>query len=325
MAVHYSDCLVAVGARFDDRVTGKIEEFAPRAVVVQIDVDPSTISKNVSVDIPIVGDARSVLLQLLEEWSAGGAAALGPPPGPWLDRIAVWRRDQPLRYEQSADVIKPQYVMDELSRLLPDDAVVVTGVGQHQMWAAQHVGRARPRRFCTSGGLGAMGYGLPAAIGAKAAFPDKLVVNIDGDGSVLLSSQEMATLAEAKLSVKTILVNNSAHGMVRQWQKLLYDRRYSAVDLSVAPDFVKLAEAYGCSGARVRDPRELTRALEHALGAPGPFLLDVVVDQEECVFPMVRAGDANKDMLLAPPSSNVPSNGPGLPAAGREPHVDEPR
>jgi acetolactate synthase I/II/III large subunit len=309
-AVYHSDCLVAVGARFDDRVTGRVEDFAPRAHIVQIDIDPTSISKNLVADTPIVGDARCVLTKLLLEIDETPRAVREP----WLARIAQWRSEHPLRYEWSEGVIKPQYLIQEISRLLPTEAVVVTGVGQHQMWAAQHVGLDRPRCWCTSGGLGAMGYGLPAAIGAQTARPDALVVNIDGDGSFVITSQELATVVEAKLPVKIVIVNNSAHGMVRQWQKLLYGGRYNAVDLSVAPDFSKLAEAYGCAGIRVTKPHEVGPTLERAFAGAGPVVIDVVVDREECVFPMVRAGDANKDMLLEPP------NGPARVTHGSEPH-----
>src|SRR3990170_6431060 len=229
MAVHHSDCLIAVGARFDDRVTGKIEHFAPNAEVIHIDIDPSSISKNVKVHIPIVGDARRVLAKLLTEAAEAQGGELGEPQRAareqWLRQIAEWRAKHPLRYEWDDQLIKPQSVMEEISNLSRGEAIVVTGVGQHQMWAAQYVKFKHPRHWCTSGGLGTMGYGLPTALGAQAAFPDKLVVNIDGDGSFVMNSQEMATLVESRLPVKTVIINNGVHGMVRQWQEIIYGGR----------------------------------------------------------------------------------------------------
>jgi acetolactate synthase I/II/III large subunit len=297
MAVHESDCLIAVGARFDDRVTGEIDRFCPNAEIVQIDIDPSSISKNLKADIPIVGDARRVLTKLL-------AALKDPAPGhreEWLVEIARWRAEHPLSYERDDNIIKPQYVIQEVSRLSGPDAIVVTGVGQHQMWAAQYLAFQGPRRWCTSGGLGAMGYGLPAALGAQAAAPDRLVINVDGDGSFVMSSIELATAVASKLPVKTILLNNGVHGMVRQWQEIVYGERYCAVDLTGSPDFVKLAEAYGCTGMRATRPSELAAVLEQAFATPGPVVVDVVVDEKECVFPFVLPGQANTEMLLAKP------------------------
>ena len=306
MAVHNSDCLIAVGARFDDRVTGKIEHFAPNAEVIHIDIDPSSISKNVKVHIPIVGDARRVLAKLLTEAAEAQGGELGEPQRAareqWLRQIAEWRAKHPLRYEWDDQLIKPQSVMEEVSNLSRGEAIVVTGVGQHQMWAAQYVKFKHPRHWCTSGGLGTMGYGLPAALGAQVAFPGKLVVNIDGDGSFLMNSQELATIVEHQLPVKTVIINNGVHGMVRQWQEIIYGGRFCAIDLSASPDYVKLAEAYGCVGIRATKPSEIVPALEKALATPGPVVVDMVVDREECVFPMVPAGGANKDMILTHPT-----------------------
>ena len=309
MAVHHSDCLVAIGARFDDRVTGRVDAFAPNAEIIHIDVDPSSISKNIKVDVPIVGDCKSVLAKLLEavreELKQDVPAAVRDGRRQWAEQVAQWKRDFPFRYDWDDDVIKPQYVMQEISNLTNGEAYIVTGVGQHQMWAAQYYRFTHPRRWCTSGGLGTMGYGLPTAMGVQAAHPGKLVINIDGDGSFQMNSQEMATCFTENLPVKTVIINNSGHGMVRQWQRIIYKERYSSVDLPGIPDWVKLAEAYGCVGLRVTKPSEVVSAIEKMLSTPAPVILDVCVDKDECVFPMVPAGGANTDMILALPSREV--------------------
>jgi acetolactate synthase-1/2/3 large subunit len=297
--------LVAVGARFDDRVTGKVEAFSPNSQIIHIDIDPSSISKNLKVDVPIVGDCRRVLRALLEAVREEMDGAPAEPRQAWHATLADWRAAYPLRYEWSDEVIKPQYVVEELSRLTGGEAWMVTGVGQHQMWAAQYYKFKHPRRWCTSGGLGTMGYGLPTAMGVQAGNPGKLVVNIDGDGSFAMNSQELATCFTEGLPVKTIIINNSGHGMVRQWQRIIYKERYCAIDLPGIPDWVKLAEAYGCVGLRVTKPSEVGPALEQMLATPAPVVLDVCVDKDECVFPMVPAGGANTDMILAPPSREV--------------------
>jgi acetolactate synthase-1/2/3 large subunit len=305
MAVHHSDVLVAIGARFDDRVTGKVEAFAPHAEIIHIDIDPSSISKNIQVHVPIVGDCRRVLRALVEATreELGQDLPAGVKDGrrEWAGRIAEWREKFPLSYEWSDDVIKPQYVIQELSNLTHGEAYMVTGVGQHQMWAAQYYRFKHPRHWCTSGGLGTMGYGLPTAMGVQAAHPGKLVINVDGDGSFQMNSQELATCFTEHLPVKTVIINNSGHGMVRQWQRIIYKERYFATDLPGVPDWVKLAEAYGCVGLRVSKPSEVVPALEKMLSTPAPVILDVCVDKDECVFPMVPAGGANTDMILALP------------------------
>jgi acetolactate synthase-1/2/3 large subunit len=306
MAVHHSDVLIAVGARFDDRVTGRVDAFAPRATVVHVDIDPSSISKNIKVDVPIVGDCRRVLRALIkavrEELKEGLPPAVREARRAWLGRIEEWKRLHPLRYEPSDDIIKPQQVIQAVSELTRGEAMIVTGVGQHQMWAAQYYKFKYPRHWFTSGGLGTMGYGLPAAMGVAAAFPNRLVVNIDGDGSFVMNSQELATCSDENLAVKTIIINNGGHGMVRQWQGIIYKERYCAIDFKGSPDFVKLAEAYGCAGIRATRPAELLPALEKAFATPGPVVVDVWVDRWEFVFPMVPAGGANTDMILEPPT-----------------------
>jgi acetolactate synthase-1/2/3 large subunit len=309
MAVYNSDCLVAIGARFDDRVTGKIEFFAPQAEIIHIDIDPSSISKNMKVHIPIVGDARRVLVRLkeaLDEEHAGGApAGLRETRDQWLKQVNQWQAKHPFRYDWDDELVKPQYVVEEVSNLTRGDAVIVTGVGQHQMWAAQHYRFKHPRHWLTSGGLGTMGYGLPAAMGAQVARPDRLVVLIDGDGSFVMNSQELATVVENQMPIKSVIINNGGHGMVRQWQDVIYGGRFCSIDLSASPDFVKLAEAYGAVGIRASKPHEVVPALEKAFATPGPVVVDVVVDKDEYCFPMVPAGGANKDMILEKPNKDV--------------------
>ncbi|HEY7365064.1 MAG TPA: biosynthetic-type acetolactate synthase large subunit [Methylomirabilota bacterium] len=309
MAVHDSDVLIAVGARFDDRVTGRVEDFAPRAEIIHIDIDPSSISKNIKVNVPIVGDCRRVLRALLdavrEELAGEPVSVAVQARKQWLAQIAEWRKSHPLHFDWDDNTIKPQYVMQEVSNLTRGEAYIITGVGQHQMWAAQYYKFKHPRRWCTSGGLGTMGYGLPTAMGVAAAHPDDLVVNIDGDGSFVMNSQELATCYDHNLPVKTIIINNGGHGMVRQWQEIIYKGRFVAIDLDRSPDFVKLAEAYGCVGIRASKPAEVVPALEKAFATPGPVVVDVLVDKWEYVFPMVPAGGANKDMILERPSRAV--------------------
>ncbi|MFQ5829142.1 MAG: biosynthetic-type acetolactate synthase large subunit [Candidatus Methylomirabilia bacterium] len=309
MAVYNSDCLIAVGARFDDRVTGKIEAFAPQAQIIHIDIDPSSISKNIQVHIPIVGDARRVLAKLVhtlkDEIREDLPTLAREARKHWHAQIAEWKARHPLRYDRDDEMIKPQHVIQEISNLTQGEALIVTGVGQHQMWTAQYYKFKHPRHWCTSGGLGTMGYGLPTAVGVQAGNPDKVVVNIDGDGSFLMNSQELATCCHWHLPVKTVIINNGYHGMVRQWQEIIYKERYCAIDISASPDFVKLAEAYGCVGIRASKPSEVVSALEKALATPGPVVVDMAVDRYENVFPMVPAGGANKDMILERPGSAV--------------------
>jgi len=299
MAIMNTDCLIAVGARFDDRVTGKIDEFAPYAGIVHIDIDPTSISKNVKVDIPIVGDVKTVLKDLikclpksLKDYRKGLEG--------WHNEVKGWQANHKLSYKQEfKGKIKPQYVIEKLYELTKGDAIITTEVGQNQMWAAQFFKFDKARTFLTSGGLGTMGFGFPAAIGAQFAFPDKTVVGIAGDGSLQMNIQELATAVQYKLPVKVVILNNMVLGMVRQWQELFYQKRYSHTCISVAPDFVKLAEAYGAVGLRATKPEDVEKVLKQGLGVKDkPVLMDFRVDQFECVYPMVPTGQPLNKMLL---------------------------
>jgi acetolactate synthase-1/2/3 large subunit len=303
MAIHYSDLVIAVGARFDDRVTGKVSEFCPHAKVIHIDIDPTSIRKNVNVDIPIVGDCKIVLRELIQALRATVNGEQKELRKPWWDQINDWKRAHPLAYEQDPNgAIKPQHVIRRLYELTKDrDPIVSTDVGQHQMWTAQYFKLAQPNRWLTSGGLGTMGFGFPAAMGAQAAFPDKLVLCVAGDGSVQMNTQELATAVVNKLPVKVIVINNGYHGMVRQWQDLFYEGRYASSYLDVYPDFVKLAEAYGAVGLRATKVSELDGAINEAISINKPVFLDVPVDQYENCYPMIPAGGCNHEMILADP------------------------
>ncbi len=301
MAVTNSDLLIAVGARFDDRVTGKIASFAPHAKIIHIDIDPTSIKKNVRVDLPIVGDLKDVLQKLsvtLGERPEELAAMVDGSAG-WRTEIADWKSRHPMGYQASDTIIKPQYVIEQLRELTADDAIITTEVGQHQMWTAQFFSFSQPRTFLTSGGLGTMGYGLPAAVGAQAAFPERQVIDISGDGSFQMNSQELATLVQYKLPVKIAILNNNYLGMVRQWQEMFFDRRYSETTMELPIDFVKLAEAYGATGLRATRPEEVGEVIRKALATPGPVLMEFKVDREENVMPMVPAGAAINEMVLA--------------------------
>jgi acetolactate synthase-1/2/3 large subunit len=298
-AVAESDLLIAVGVRFDDRVTGKLATFAPRARVLHIDIDPANVGKNVAPELTIVADAKDALAALNQEITSRGETVEASRAA-WWEQVRGWQREQPLRYEGAAETIKPQAVLRELSRLTDGKALIVTDVGQHQMWAAQFYPYQRARQWITSGGLGTMGFGLPAAMGAKLALPDKTVIAIVGDGGFQMTNQELATAAQYGIAFKVLIMNNGYLGMVRQWQEMFYERAYSEVDLSVAPDFVKLAEAYGVAGFRAKHPAELRERLIEWLAAPGVAVLDVVVAKEENVFPIVPpGGDANRMLVQA--------------------------
>ncbi|MBI1821411.1 MAG: biosynthetic-type acetolactate synthase large subunit [Nitrospirae bacterium] len=302
-AVHDCDLLIAVGARFDDRVTGKVSEFAPNCEVIHIDIDPTSIRKNFKVDVPIVGDVKSVLKELNEviKNSFIGNEDLKALRKPWMAQIGQWKKERPLQYHQEADVIKPQFVIEKLYELTKGNAIVTTDVGQHQMWAAQFYKFNQSRTFLNSGGLGTMGYGFPAALGAQAAFPEKLVINISGDGSIQMNIQELATAVVENLPVKVAILNNRYLGMVRQWQQLFYENRYSSSYLDQSPDFVKLAEAYGAVGLRASRPDEVEGVILKALKVKGPVVMDFVVDSNENVYPMVPAGGSNYAMVFEDP------------------------
>lgn len=299
MAMNNADLIVCVGARFDDRVTGKLSAFAPNARVVHIDLDPTSIRKNVKVDVPVVGDCRLALEGLNEicdtkfgneSWSVKHAG--------WIETITNWKEEQPLSWQKGGKFLKPQHVVRVLHEITKGDAIITTEVGQNQMWAAQFYDFDKPRTLITSGGLGTMGYGLPAAMGAQVAFPNKLVIDIAGDGSIQMNIQEMASVVQHKLPVKVVILNNTYLGMVRQWQELFYKHNYSHTSMTGQPDFVKLAEAYGAEGYRISTEAELESTLRKALASPNPAIVDVVVEPEEDVYPMVPAGAALDEMLL---------------------------
>lgn len=301
MAVAKCDLLIAVGARFDDRVTGKIDAFAPHAKIIHIDIDPSSISKNVHVDIPIVADCQHALIGMntwfdrLEDFDSKVAEEKLVP---WHEQIKDWKNKHPLGYVKETDVIKPQFVVQKLHELTKGDAIITTEVGQNQMWAAQFYLFNKPRAFMTSGGLGVMGYGFPAAIGAQMAAPDRTVIDIAGDGSIQMNIQELATARQYKCPVKIAILNNNYLGMVRQWQELFYDKKYAHTGLEVAPDFVALAKAYGAHGLRATKPSEVEPVIKEALATDNVVIMDFVIAREEGVYPMVPAGKATTEMLL---------------------------
>ncbi|MFB3145856.1 MAG: biosynthetic-type acetolactate synthase large subunit, partial [Nitrospirales bacterium] len=297
MAMHYSDLVIAVGARFDDRVTGKVTEFCPNAKVIHIDIDPTSIRKNIHVDIPIVGDCKCVVRELINVLRATVNGDQKEMRKPWWDQLNEWKTAHPLSYEQDPDkLIKPQYLIDRLYQLTKDrDPVVSTDVGQHQMWAAQFYQLSNPNTWLTSGGLGTMGFGFPAALGAQAAFRNRLVLCIAGDGSIQMNTQELATAVVAKLPVKVFIINNRFHGMVRQWQDLFYEGRYASSYLDETPDFVKLAEAYGAAGLRIKTPNEVDDGIREAISIDKPVFIDVPVCQFENCYPMIPAGGCNHE------------------------------
>ncbi len=301
MAMHECDVLFAVGARFDDRVTGKIAEFCPTAKIVHIDVDPASISKTVRVDVPIVGDVASVLEDMLEMLKAGDRRPDEAALSQWWDRIARWRGINCLAYDRSDKVIKPQYVVEQLWDLTKGDAFITSDVGQHQMWAAQYYKFDKPRRWINSGGLGTMGFGMPAAIGVKLAFPEADVACITGEASIQMCIQELATALQYRTPIKIVNLNNGYMGMVRQWQEFTYESRYSHSYLETLPDFVKLAESYGHVGLRIEKPQDVRPALEEAFRLKDrTVFLDFLTDPTENVYPMIEAGKAHHDMRLAP-------------------------
>lgn len=297
MAVTNCDLLIAIGARFDDRVTGDINKFAPHARIIHIDIDPTSISKNVRVDIPIVGDLKVILQKLHLLIDDAKKINWKTRRKSWFEQIEKWKSRHSLDYKQK-NAIKPQYVVEKLYELTKGKAIVSTEVGQNQMWAAQYYSFDQPRKFLTSGGLGTMGYGFPAAIGAQVAFPKETVIDIAGDGSIQMNIQELATAVHYQLPVKIAILNNRYLGMVRQWQELFYEKNYSATPLDTSPDFVKLAEAYGAMGLRATKPSEVVPVIQQALSSKKTVIMDFVVEQEEGVYPMVPAGAAIDEMIL---------------------------
>ena len=300
MAMTHSDLIIAIGARFDDRVTGKIATFAPHAKIVHIDVDPTSIKKNVRVDLPIVGDVKDVLAAMIKLLEKKGAelnsytAALSD----WHENISGWKINHPISYKQSSTIIKPQFVIQKLRELSDDDAIISTDVGQHQMWTAQFFGFIRPRTLLSSGGLGTMGFGLPAAMGAQAAFPDRQVIAICGDGGIQMNIQEMATLVQNRLPVKIVILNNGFLGMVRQWQEMFFEKRYSQTCLELPIDYIKLAEAYGAKGFLAVKPEDVERVIRQGFDEKGPVIMEFKVAREEKVLPMVPSGASLNEMFL---------------------------
>ena len=297
MSTGACDLIVSIGVRFDDRVTGKTDAFASQAKIVHIDIDPTSIRKNIPVTIPIVGDCKVSLRLLNELIDEAGLEDIAAKRKKWLAQIEDWKSTNPLAYKQE-DTIKPQFVVEKLYELTKGEAIITTEVGQNQMWAAQYYHFNQPNHFITSGGLGTMGFGLPAAIGAQMACPDKLVIDIAGDGSIQMNIQEMATAVQCCLPVKVAILNNAYLGMVRQWQELFYGKRYVCTDMDCAPDFVKLAEAFGAVGLRASKPQEVEAVIKEALSVPQPVIMDFRVDREESVYPMVPAGAPITEMLL---------------------------
>ena len=299
MAISHADVIFAVGVRFDDRVTGKISTFAPKAKIVHVNIDPTSISKNVEVDVPIVGDCKNALQQMIQLAEKEPIQGLADVRAPWLDLIAQWEKEHPLSYCDEKDVIKPQYVIEKIYEISGGDAIITTEVGQHQMWTAQFFKFDRPRTLLTSGGLGTMGYGFPAAIGAQVAFPDRLVIDIAGDGSIQMNIQELCTAVCNNIPVKVAIINNTYLGLPRQWQELFYEKDYTGSCLEGSPDFVKLAEAYGAVGLRAVRPEEVEPVLRKAFSIKSPVFMDFQVVPEENVYPIVPPGKCITEMLLA--------------------------
>ncbi|OQC47055.1 MAG: Acetolactate synthase isozyme 3 large subunit [Deltaproteobacteria bacterium ADurb.Bin026] len=299
MAITESDLIIAIGSRFDDRATGKVDEFAPRAKIVHIDIDPTSISKNIKVDIPVVGDSKNVLKKMLEmlDDNKEDFENFQQNITDWVQTVNHWKNNYPLTYTKNG-TLKPQYVIERIYELTKGNAIISTEVGQNQMWAAQFFKFLKPRTILTSGGLGTMGYGFPASIGAQVAFPKSLVIDIAGDGSIQMNIQELATAVQYNLPVKIVILNNRFLGMVRQWQELFYEKRYTWTHMNHAPDFVKLAEAYGAAGYRITEEKDVDDVLHEAFNNNKTTIVDVHVNPEECVYPMVPAGAPLKDMLL---------------------------
>ncbi len=299
MAMHDCDVMICIGARFDDRITGRLNAFSPNSKKIHVDIDPSSINKNVRVDIGIVGDCGHVLKDMLTEWKALKPAPDRKAIAPWWEEVSAWKAKDCLAYRGSKTTIKPQYAIERLYELTKDmDPYITTEVGQHQMWAAQYFRFESPNRWMTSGGLGTMGYGLPAAIGTQMAHRDSLVIDIAGEASILMNMQEMSTAVQYRLPVKIFILNNEYMGMVRQWQELLHGSRYAESYSQSLPDFVKLAEAYGGKGIRCSDPAKLDDAIREMIAYPGPVIFDCLVEKMENCFPMIPSGKAHNEMIM---------------------------
>ena len=303
-AMHDCDLMINIGARFDDRITGKIDEFSPKSKKVHIDIDPSSINKNIKVDLPIVGDVAKVIgstIKTIKKVKPNFAKSNKQKISKWWEKIQKWRSINSFDFVNSAELIKPQYAVQRLYELTKNkETYITTEVGQHQMWAAQHYKFDKPNHWMTSGGLGTMGYGLPAAVGVQVAHPNKLVIDIAGEASVLMTMQEMSTAVQHSLPIKIFILNNEYMGMVRQWQELLHDKNYSESYTAALPDFVKLAEAYGCVGIRATKPDELDDKIIEMINTERPVIFDCVVDKEENCFPMIPSGKPHNQMLLGP-------------------------
>ncbi|MDD4951169.1 MAG: biosynthetic-type acetolactate synthase large subunit [Desulfovibrionaceae bacterium] len=299
MAVNNADLVLAIGARFDDRVTGKVSTFAPKASIVHVDIDPTSIQKNVQVNVPLVADCKEALAALNRELEPSiGQMDWDGAHKDWLAQVRTWAKEHPLTYKNDGKTIPPQFVVEKIYEITKGNAVITTEVGQNQMWAAQFFKVKKPNMFLSSGGLGTMGYGFPAAIGAQMGLPEALVIDIAGDGSIQMNIQEMATAVGCNLPVKVVILNNGYLGMVRQWQELFYKRRYCETCMDAQPDFVKLAEAYGAAGFRVTEQKDVEPVLKEAFALPRPVIVDVHVNREENVYPMVPAGASLTEMLL---------------------------
>jgi acetolactate synthase-1/2/3 large subunit len=301
LAMHGCDVMINIGARFDDRVTGRLDAFSPDSKKIHVDIDPSSINKNVRADVPIIGDVATVLEEMIEIWDERDARPDAEALAAWWERIDAWRGKDCLAYRHAEDVIKPQYALERLrAQIEKRDFYITTEVGQHQMWAAQFLKFEKPNHWMTSGGLGTMGYGLPAAVGVQVAHPDALVVDVSGESSFLMNMQEMSTIAQYRLPVKVFILNNQYMGMVRQWQELLHGGRYAESYMSSLPDFVKLAEAFGAAGLRATKPGEVDDVIAEMLRIDGPVIADIVVDKNENCYPMIPSGAAHNEILLGP-------------------------
>jgi len=298
MAISESDLIIAIGVRFDDRVTGALDKFAPHAEIIHVDIDPTSVSKIVRAHVPLIGDAKSVMRQMLDLLPRDACAKSDRRLSEWWSQIEEWKQFAPLAYKNSDKVIMPQYLVEELYRLTKGDAIISTDVGQHQMWLAQYYPFNGPRQSLTSGGLGTMGFGFPSALGAQIAFPERQVIAFVGDGGFQMTAQELATAVQYKTNIKIVVMNNNYLGMVRQWQEIFYDGAYSHVNMQWLPDFVKLAEAYGAVGLRATRPDQLRNVLQRGLSTPGVVVMDVLVSEEESVYPMVPSGAGLKEMVL---------------------------